>query len=232
MKTSAKIEKIKVAGWTYMAACGLDPLRSTSAETIELLRKKTSLLQNGRRSLNQGQPVQGIVPKRSAVNGTIPNGISSSVATTSSPSKLTNSRFTTNIVCVMVVFALELMKKLKLTDRDFFKVDDPGRMRIGIAHGEVMAGVIGSNKPLYDVWGNTVNMASRMESTGIPGLIQVTAETAEILVSYGIGCEYRGLTDVKGRGFIPTYFVCIDDEFNWVPVGPDTSTVDNFCTKI
>jgi hypothetical protein len=43
----------------------------------------------------------------------------------------------------------------------------------GISHGKVMAGVVGSSKPLYDVWGNAVNMASRMDSTGIPGKIQV-----------------------------------------------------------
>lgn len=45
---------------------------------------------------------------------------------------------------------------------------------LGISHGKVMAGVVGSSKPLYDVWGNAVNMASRMDSTGIPGKIQVT----------------------------------------------------------
>ena len=78
-----------------------------------------------------------------------------------------------------------------------------------------MAGVVGSSKPLYDVWGNAVNMASRMDSTGIPGKIQLTAETADVLQSFGIKCEYRGETYVKGRGKIPTYFACITDELEF-----------------
>lgn len=53
-------------------------------------------------------------------------------------------------------------------------------------------------------------MASRMDSTGIPGRIQVTLETAEVLQSFGVKCEYRGKTFVKGRGAIPTYFVCVE----------------------
>lgn len=46
-------------------------------------------------------------------------------------------------------------------------------MRIGISHGEVTAGVVGAQKPLYDIWGDAVNMASRMDTTGVPGKIQV-----------------------------------------------------------
>lgn len=75
----------------------------------------------------------------------------------------------------------------------------------GIAHGKVMAGVVGSSKPLYDVWGNAVNMSSRMDSTGEPGKIQLTKESAEELQSFGIRCDYRGETFVKGRGNIPTF---------------------------
>lgn len=47
------------------------------------------------------------------------------------------------------------------------------RLRIGISHGEVTAGVVGAQKPLYDIWGDAVNMASRMDTTGVPGKIQV-----------------------------------------------------------
>lgn len=78
-----------------------------------------------------------------------------------------------------------------------------------------MAGVVGSSKPLYDVWGNCVNMASRMDSTGIPGQIQVTKESAEELQSFGIRCDYRGETYVKGRGNIPTYFARITDKLEF-----------------
>lgn len=85
----------------------------------------------------------------------------------------------------------------------------------GIAHGKVMAGVVGSSKPLYDVWGNCVNMASRMDSTGIPGKIQLTKESAEELQSFGIRCDYRGETFVKGRGNIPTYFARVSDQLEF-----------------
>lgn len=84
-----------------------------------------------------------------------------------------------------------------------------------MSHGKLMAGVVGSSKPLYDVWGNAVNMASRMDSTGEPGRIQVTLETATVLQSFGIKCKYRGETFVKGRGEIPTYFVCVDDQLEF-----------------
>lgn len=101
-----------------------------------------------------------------------------------------------------------------------FKEDSPGLLRIGISHGKVMAGVVGSTKPLYDVWGNSVNMASRMDSTGVPGKIQVTSETAKVLQEHGIACQYRGEIQVKGRGLIPTYFVCTDENLNFVKRDP------------
>ncbi|KAI9588443.1 hypothetical protein GQX74_004288 [Glossina fuscipes] len=87
--------------------------------------------------------------------------------------------------------------------------------QLGISSGEVMAGVVGSFQAHYDVWGNAVNMASRMDTTGEPGRIQVTEETAEVLRSFDIGCTYRGLTEVKGRGNIPTYFINVDEEFKF-----------------
>ena len=51
------------------------------------------------------------------------------------------------------------------------------RWYVGINHGAVVAGVIGAQKPQYDIWGNTVNVASRMDSTGLPGMIQVSNPT-------------------------------------------------------
>lgn len=83
-----------------------------------------------------------------------------------------------------------------------------------------MAGVVGSYKPHYDIWGNAVNMASRMDSTGLAGYIQVTEDTASILESFNIKCEYRGLTTVKGRGKIPTYFVVINKELEFIKKYP------------
>ncbi|MBI2775879.1 MAG: adenylate/guanylate cyclase domain-containing protein [Chloroflexi bacterium] len=78
--------------------------------------------------------------------------------------------------------------------------------RIGIHCGPVVAGVIGTKKFIYDVWGDTVNLASRMESLGIPGRVQVTPAVAERLDAT-FEVEARGLIDVKGKGPIPTYLI-------------------------
>jgi class 3 adenylate cyclase len=78
--------------------------------------------------------------------------------------------------------------------------------RIGIHCGPVIAGVIGTRKFIYDVWGDTVNMASRMESLGVPGRVQVTHAIAERLAG-NFELEARGLIDVKGKGPTPTYFL-------------------------
>jgi class 3 adenylate cyclase len=82
----------------------------------------------------------------------------------------------------------------------------PLRMRVGMHAGPAVAGVIGLKKFIYDVWGDTVNMASRMESSGVPGRLQVTSETAERLSPW-FDVEPRGVVDVKGKGPIETWFV-------------------------
>ncbi|XP_059142255.1 adenylate cyclase type 3-like isoform X2 [Physella acuta] len=80
-------------------------------------------------------------------------------------------------------------------------------LRIGINHGPIIAGVIGARKPHYDIWGNTVNVSSRMESTGQAGRIQVVEETKNILEVFGYTFEKRGLIKVKGKGELMTYFL-------------------------
>ena len=80
------------------------------------------------------------------------------------------------------------------------------RLRIGINSGPVTAGVIGKLRFLYDLWGDSVNTASRMESHGIPDEIHVTEETRRLLNdSYAF--EERGEIDVKGKGLMRTYFL-------------------------
>jgi adenylate cyclase len=77
-------------------------------------------------------------------------------------------------------------------------------LRIGISSGPVVAGVIGRRRFLYDLWGDTVNMASRMESHGTPGAIQITRSTWE-LVRDDFVTEPLGFVDVKGKGEIETW---------------------------
>lgn len=83
---------------------------------------------------------------------------------------------------------------------------EPFQIRIGINTGQVVAGVIGIKKFIYDLWGDTVNVASRMESQGVPGCIQVTAETYLRLKDKFI-FEERGAIAVKGKGEMTTYWL-------------------------
>ncbi|XP_044192284.1 adenylate cyclase type 2b isoform X4 [Thunnus albacares] len=104
----------------------------------------------------------------------------------------------------MVEFAFALVGKLDVINKHSF---NDFRLRIGINHGPVIAGVIGAQKPQYDIWGNSVNVASRMETTGVLGKIQVTEETSSILSTLGYMCSCRGIINVKGKGELKTYFV-------------------------
>ncbi|MEI7811381.1 MAG: two-component regulator propeller domain-containing protein [Ignavibacteria bacterium] len=79
-------------------------------------------------------------------------------------------------------------------------------MRGGVHSGTVIAGVVGKIKFSYDIWGDTVNIASRMESAGLPGQINISAYTYMLVKDY-YECEYRGKVTAKGKGELDMYFV-------------------------
>jgi len=79
-------------------------------------------------------------------------------------------------------------------------------VRIGVHSGEVVAGIIGQHRFIYDVWGDTVNTASRLESSGVPNHIQIS-EATHHRIADKFRCELRGPIDVKGKGAMLTYFL-------------------------
>ncbi|XP_048450670.1 adenylate cyclase type 6-like [Rhincodon typus] len=107
-------------------------------------------------------------------------------------------------IMALADYATRLMEQMKYINEHSF---NNFQMKIGLNIGPVVAGVIGARKPQYDIWGNTVNVASRMDSTGIPDKIQVTGDMEQVLTAKGYHLECRGLVKVKGKGEMLTYFL-------------------------
>ena len=107
----------------------------------------------------------------------------------------------------MVQAAQEIREFIR--DRNWKRIEkgmQPWELRIGINVGPLVAGVVGSRKYAYDIWGSTVNIASRMESSGEPGKINISAAVYERIKDY-YNCAYRGKVFAKNIGDIDMYFV-------------------------
>jgi guanylate cyclase len=103
----------------------------------------------------------------------------------------------------LALMALDMLDAMRSHD----DVRDLGlELRVGINSGSVVAGVIGRKRFLYDLWGDAVNTASRMESHGTPGRIQITRATYELLADE-FECEARGRITVKGKGEIEAWYL-------------------------
>ncbi|XP_051157374.1 adenylate cyclase type 2 isoform X2 [Leptopilina boulardi] len=150
-------------------------------------------------------------PKFSGIEKIKTIGSTYMLASGLSPGKESGEGKEDHNVIVLVEFAIALMTILDQINRESFQ---RFKLRIGLNHGPVIAGVVGAQKPQYDIWSNTVNVASRMDSCGEMGRIQVTEDTAKILKNAGYELICRGPTFVKGKGELTTFFVktCFDDK--------------------
>lgn len=107
-------------------------------------------------------------------------------------------------LCQLILFGDALRRAVDVFNASLFEFEL--KLRVGVHVGDVTAGVIGTTKLYYDIWGDTVNVASRMDSTGAVGKIHTT-EQCRHLVSDCFDFEHRGTTTVKGKGQMTTYFV-------------------------
>lgn len=107
----------------------------------------------------------------------------------------------------VVSAALEIIKFMEEHKQQRIKEGRPiFEIRIGINTGPVVAGIVGVKKFAYDIWGDTVNLASRMESSGEPGRVNISGSTYE-LVKNDFTCSYRGKIQAKNKGEVDMYFV-------------------------
>ncbi|KJH53605.1 adenylate/guanylate cyclase catalytic domain protein [Dictyocaulus viviparus] len=181
----SSIEKIKTVASTYMAAAGLNEIEGDIDES-DLIEE----------------------------NG---NPISNSYVTANNNNSVNNRPTDFNLkmyrnATMMIEFALAMSQILDQLNRDSFQNFE---LRIGMSVGPLVAGVIGAQKPQYDIWGNTVNLASRMDTHGEPRKIHVTTDMGELLRRGGFRVHSRGKINVKGvKKPMETFFIEIDSKRN------------------
>lgn len=111
-----------------------------------------------------------------------------------------NEQHAENVVrAAMEIIAFMTERRSKLGDQTF-------EIRIGVHSGEVVAGIVGVKKFAYDIWGDTVNTAARMEQSSVPGKINISQTTYE-LVQDKFACTYRGELEAKNKGRLKMYFI-------------------------
>lgn len=107
-------------------------------------------------------------------------------------------------------FAFDMIDQLQAFNEQY--PGEPLNLRVGVNCGPVVAGVVGTKRFLYDIWGDAVNLASRMESTGIPGRIQITKDVVALIsdedeTSATFRFESRGEVEIKGKGTMETFWL-------------------------
>jgi len=107
--------------------------------------------------------------------------------------------------CVLAALEIEQLVSA-LREKEMKRSRPYWQIRIGVHSGDLVAGVVGREKFSYDVWGDTVNTASRLESSGVAGRINISGATYELVKDF-FDCEFRGKVAAKNKGEIDMYFV-------------------------
>lgn len=231
------VDKIKTIGSTYMAAIGLFPELELPAGPIELGRElelgDNDLGQEARAADSQAGNVsgslddrnQGLPPAQDAqLRGSAGNERHQMMGSASRPEAYQSDcdnairrrrAEVAKYLQILVSFVIEMKARLQDINEHSY---NSFKLRVGINLGPVTAGVVGASKPLYDIWGNTVNVASRMESTAEPNKIQITEEVYTIMHEFNQAAQFtftcRGRINVKGKGFMTTYYIDKTDNNN------------------